>query len=67
MSVWQKRTKTRRNNAESMKKLKAKLMELQKKGFETITIAQVLIFIRLFSKMSDKDVDYASKQFNKKK
>jgi hypothetical protein len=59
---------TRRNNAESMKKLKAKLMELQKQGFETITIAQVLIFIRLFSKMgSDKEVDYASKQFNKKK
>lgn len=32
-----------------MKKLKAKLMELQKKGFETITIEQVLTFIRLFS------------------
>ncbi len=32
-----------------MKKLTKKLMELQKKGYETVTIEQVLAWIRYFT------------------
>ncbi len=32
-----------------MKKLKEKLLELQRQGFESVTIEQVLVWIRYFS------------------
>jgi hypothetical protein len=39
---------------EAMKKLKAKLMELQKQGYETVTIAQVLNWIYMFERRRKK-------------